>query len=69
MIKQQLLSLLADGETVVPIPGTEFAVLWRSSMLAPDAYGGGRDARLTVVDLAPERELHAPQTPHSSFAT
>jgi hypothetical protein len=59
LIKAQLLLLLEDGETVVTVPGTEYAVLWRNSILSYEMYGQGRDDinrdfRITLIDLAPE---------------
>ena len=56
MIFQHLGHLLEDGETVLPIPCTDHAVLWRESLL--DSKIGvstsmGRDSRITIVDLAP----------------
>ena len=55
MIKHNLLELLEDGETVVPLAGTDLAVLWRSSMLDPvNSFTTGHAARLTLIDLIPE---------------
>jgi len=58
LVKHQLLELLEDGETVVPVAGTDLAVLWRSSLLSPSGPSGtqkqGAAARLTLIDLIPE---------------
>ncbi len=55
MIKHNLLELLEDGETVVPLAGTDLAVLWRSSLLDPvNSFTKGHAARLTLIDLIPE---------------
>ena len=55
MIKHNLLELLEDGETVVPLAGTDMAVLWRTSLLDPvSSYTRGHAARLTLIDLIPE---------------
>ena len=56
MIKHNLLELLEDGETVVPLAGTDMAVLWRASLLDPGgvSYTRGHAARLTLIDLIPE---------------
>ena len=56
MIKHNLLELLEDGETVVPLAGTGMAVLWRASLLDPGgvSYTRGHAARLTLIDLIPE---------------
>jgi hypothetical protein len=54
LIQQQLLSLLADGETVVPVPGTDYAVLWRGSLVDSNSYRDRRNLAVGIVDLAPE---------------
>jgi hypothetical protein len=38
LILAQLLNLMADGQTVVAVPGTPYHILWRKSMLDPFAY-------------------------------
>ena len=62
LLEQHLLLLLEDGETVEPIPCTEHAILWRSSLFDPaigiDSREGtptnpNREGRITIIDLAP----------------
>jgi len=51
VIKGHLLALLADGETVMSIPGTSYHVLWRKSLLErmwTQGYG------ITMVDFSSE---------------
>ncbi len=55
-IRAQLLELLEDGESVVPVPATDYVVLWRRSLLDlgwPDKMDGAT-ARFTMVDLSSE---------------
>jgi len=56
MIFQHLGHLLEDGETVLPIPCTDHAVLWRESLMDPKrgiTAGDGREGRITTLDLSP----------------
>lgn len=55
-IYKHLGHLLEDGETVLPIPCTDHAVLWRESLMDPKrgiSAGDGREGRITTLDLAP----------------
>ena len=60
VIKGHLLDLLAAGEAVLPVSGTDTYVLWRKSLLdpawSPVPRQGARDAGygLTLVDFAAE---------------
>lgn len=51
LIQQQLLDIMAGGDEVLAIPGTDLHVLWRRSMLDPtwvQGYG------VTMVDFSGE---------------
>jgi len=51
VIKSQILQLLADGETVLPVHDTSYQILWRKSVVDPDwkqGYG------VTLVDFSSE---------------
>jgi len=53
-IKQDLLDLLADGESVLKFTadGQDYHVLWRKSMLNPEDWNGGN--YVTMVDFSSE---------------
>eukprot|EP01051_Picozoa_sp_SAG22_P002816 SAG22_NODE_129_length_18679_cov_40.656028_15_plen_620_part_00 len=60
-VRGHLLELLASGEAVLPVNGTDTYVLWRKSMLDPSwspvpSAGAGRDPGygITLVDFAAE---------------
>ena len=59
-IKGHLLELLAAGEAVLPVSGTDTFVLWRKSLIQPGwspvPRAGATDAGygITLVDFAPE---------------
>jgi len=48
-IKQQLLQLLEDGESVLAVPNSTWHVLWRKPLLDPKI-----NSHLTVVDFSSE---------------
>lgn len=49
LIEQQLLQLLADGETVLQVPDSENYILWRKSLLDK-----GWSSHVTLVDFSSE---------------
>eukprot|EP00927_Polykrikos_kofoidii_P040345 TRINITY_DN34509_c0_g1_i1.p1 TRINITY_DN34509_c0_g1~~TRINITY_DN34509_c0_g1_i1.p1 ORF type:complete len:548 (-),score=56.57 TRINITY_DN34509_c0_g1_i1:50-1693(-) len=51
VIRSQILDLLADGETVYPVPSSPFYILWRKSMLDTSWQGG---YGITTVDFSSE---------------
>jgi hypothetical protein len=55
-IRAHLLALLEDGESVVPVPSTDYVLLWRKSLLEPGwpSHTDGARARFTLVDLSSE---------------
>ena len=60
VIKGHLLDLLATGEAVLPVSGTDTFVLWRKSLIEPGwspvPKAGAKDAGygITLVDFAAE---------------
>ncbi|CAE8641947.1 unnamed protein product [Polarella glacialis] len=50
-IKGHLLQMLANGEATIEIPGTDYHVLWRKSMIDPTMNW---TSKITLVDLAGE---------------
>eukprot|EP00439_Symbiodinium_sp_Y106_P038180 s3316_g4.t1 len=51
VIKGHLLSMMANGESVLPVPGTDYHILWRKAMVDP---GKNWSSYVTLIDLSTE---------------